>query len=102
MTASETPWTARRLRAPREHGEALIDPPVSSVGRLLARNVALYQRRECEIFGQPLSTVADDARTHLVAHALQYTRAYRDIARNVARGVSDETARPTIFASGQN
>ncbi len=96
MTASQTPWTSRRSRAPGEHGATLIDPPASSVGRLLARNVAINRQRKCEIFGQSLNALADEARAHLVEHALKYTRAYRD----VARGVPNEIARPTIFASG--
>ena len=70
--------TYRRLRAPAEDGAVLIDPPLSQVGELLRTN-ALALNAPIQIAGQSLASLRAQAREELLAAALAYTRAYRDV-----------------------
>jgi hypothetical protein len=69
----------RRLRAPREDGGTLVDPPLSAVGELIERNRAARAQSDCEIAGESLSALSAEARRDLFSAALQYTRSYRDV-----------------------
>jgi hypothetical protein len=76
------PAGARRLlRAPREHGAVLIEPPLSQVAALLAANVRLCQPGGAMLAGLPLDQLARQARAELLDAAWRYTSSYRDIPR---------------------
>lgn len=68
----------RRLRAPRRHGQRLIDPPLSAVAALVAEN-RTQARFPADVLGRPFSEIASLARRDLVAAARRYTAAYRDV-----------------------
>lgn len=69
----------RRLRAPRNHGQRLIDPPLSSVATLVAENQA-NSSFATDLLGKSCSAIAIMARRDLLAAARRYTAAYRDVA----------------------
>lgn len=58
-----------RVRAPIEHGAALVHPPGKSVRDLLAENRALAQGWKVELFGQPLDALRDLARGAMLRSA---------------------------------
>lgn len=41
----------RRLRAPRENGAKLIDPPADSVGELIGRNAQILAQSDYDVQG---------------------------------------------------
>jgi hypothetical protein len=69
----------RPLRAPREHGATLIEPPLEQLPHLLRRNRMLLAARHGEMLGLGLAAAARQARRELIEQALAYTRAYRDV-----------------------
>lgn len=79
----------RRLRAPQNHGAALIDPPLDDAAELIRANR--------ELGNQPgaadhwLHILQIDARRELCQTALRYTRAYRDIS------LPEDDHRPTTI-----
>ncbi|HVK81627.1 MAG TPA: hypothetical protein VM915_13555, partial [Verrucomicrobiae bacterium] len=66
----------RRLRAPREHGQTLIDPPLSSVAALIAQNQSSSQAAYANVFAGEISLaeLRQAAREELFAAAVAYTR----------------------------
>lgn len=72
----------RRLSAPRADGGVLIDPAWSDLPELLARNreASSTSGASTEIAGEKLSSLAAAARARLVAEALDYTSAYRNVS----------------------
>lgn len=79
---------ASRWHAPRDHGAALVDPPLTEAAGMLAANVAARER-------SPWRTIATQSRAELLAAAIDYTRRYRDVARHV------DSASPIILAGHQ-
>ena len=69
----------RRIRAPRDHGGTLIDPPLADAPRVLADNVALEQTYNYDLQGRSMRDLASAARTDLLADAAGYTARYRDV-----------------------
>ena len=74
----------RQLRVPREHGTALVEPPVSATTELVEDNVALRRSYDVDCQGRSLSQLADQARAELVQQARDYTRQYHDVDAGVA------------------
>lgn len=70
----------RRLRAPRESGAALVEPPLASAGEVLAANLRLREQYACDLHGRSLPSLAAQARKELLAEALRHTSSYRDVA----------------------
>jgi hypothetical protein len=75
-----------RPRAPAEDGGTLIEPPLTSVERLLAGNQRAWQACRRDIGGVPLPELVRQARGELLAVATAHTRAYRDIDVPPAEG----------------
>jgi hypothetical protein len=79
MSAGSPPLAHRRLRAPREHGQALIEPPRNEIAEILAANRALpflkLPRRK-----HLADSLVWQARRDLITAAVSHTRQYRDIA----------------------
>lgn len=66
----------RRLRAPRQQGEALIDPPLAEAAELVRENIATSRARydEVHLQGESLERLRTLAREELFAAAVGYTR----------------------------
>jgi len=77
----------KRLRAPREDGQSLFDPPLTDEAAFVEQNVALRRQMDVDLAGCRLSDLQSEARRRLLAAASRYTAAYRD--------VSDEEPDPT-------
>lgn len=71
----------RPLRAPREDGGRLIEPPLDAVGNLVAQNAATVAECDYDLQGVSLAHLAAAARAELVETAWRYTTTYRDAAR---------------------
>jgi len=68
----------RRLRAPRDHRTALVEPPLTDVPTLLETNRQRVAQFDVELSGRSLSDLARFGRRELVGRAHQYTTRYRD------------------------
>jgi hypothetical protein len=87
----------RRLRAPRQDGVALCDPPLSQAWALLQQNVSLNSvSSDLELGNRRLSELRWEARQELQILARAYTSEYRDVP---AREVTGQT--PVILAGHQ-
>lgn len=83
----------RQFRAPRDHGSALIDPPMRQVPNILAESAAV--RDQCESrFGE----MRRSARQRLIRDAVHYTSSYRDT--EWASGRLAQDGLPSIVMSG--
>jgi hypothetical protein len=67
------------LRAPREHGSVLIDPPLADVSQMVARNQVRSAAANYQLHGRSLAELSARGRADLVAAAHRYTSAYRKI-----------------------
>jgi len=85
----------RRLRAPRNHGQYLIDPPLSAADTRLAENQSNAQF-DTDLAGTSLPEIAKKARHDLLHAARRYTAAYRD----VPTGATDQDT-PVVMAGHQ-
>ena len=81
MSDSVTLIQPRRLRAPREDGSALIDPPFGDAIAWLHASVESRSAQNTDLGGRALADLAADARALMLDAAVQHTAAYRDIAR---------------------
>ena len=70
----------RRMRAPREDGATLVEPPLESATELLRHNAGLVAQLNVDLQGRSLREVSAEVRRDVVAEALRYTRSYRDVA----------------------
>ena len=79
MTLMLDPPAHAKRRAPREHGQAIIEPPLTQAGELLAENAATVASYTGEIAGVSLAELAELARRELVERATNYVRQYRNV-----------------------
>lgn len=102
MTLMSEAVEHRPLRAPRENGGTLVDPPLSSIGELLERNTALAAGYDYDVQGVSLGQLAQLARGELVAAAWAYSRQYRDVgpAPHNATRVFIAGHQPQLFHPG--
>jgi hypothetical protein len=70
----------RRIRAPQDDGQTLLDPRRSTLGGVIARNRAHLAELDYDLQGRSLAELSADARRSLVAQALAYTGRYRDVS----------------------
>lgn len=85
----------RRLRAPREHGTAVFDPPVAVVDELLAENLTARTDYQYDLQGLSWDQLSKQGRDQLVRQARHYTSCYRDVP---AAAIS--VANPPILLAG--
>ena len=78
MSAGDSTPEHRRLRAPREHGATLIEPPLTDVAALLARNRDRRRRYVGDMQGRSLAELCANARQELLQAAWAYTSQYRE------------------------
>ncbi|HVU89771.1 MAG TPA: hypothetical protein VHD36_20745 [Pirellulales bacterium] len=86
MSAGPGSIAYRRLRAPRENGGVLIEPPLGELPQLLAANIARQQAAHYDVQGRPLAALAESGRRELVELARRYTSSYRDVEAVPANG----------------
>lgn len=90
-----------RVRAPREHGGTLIEPPLSAVGSLIASNRRERDGVQCHVLGRPLADLARQARNELLEAARQATSQYRDVPALPADGpILLAGHQPQLFHAG--
>ena len=58
MTLMSEALEHRRLRAPRENGATLVNPPLAAVGDLVEQNVALAAGYDYDVQGRALGELA--------------------------------------------
>jgi len=94
MSGGEGTLEYRRLRAPREHGATLLDPPLAEVAALLARNRDRRGQYVGDIQGRSLAELCASARTELLHAAHSHTSQYRN-------ATLPTTAGPVLLAGHQ-
>jgi hypothetical protein len=70
----------RRLRAPQEDGQKLIDPPWSALADVVGDNRQRLAQIDVDIQGRSVEDLSATARRALVQRALDFTSRYRDVA----------------------
>jgi hypothetical protein len=73
------PATYRRLHAPREDREALVEPSPGEVAAVVEANRRLHDRIPYDLQGCSLAKASRIARGELLAAARKWTSAYRDV-----------------------
>ncbi|MEX2092877.1 MAG: hypothetical protein WD971_09380 [Pirellulales bacterium] len=89
----------RRLRAPQDDGQTLVEPPRPMLGGVIARNRMHLASLVYDVQGRSLAELAASARRSLVDQALAHTSRYRDVSprhREAAR-----TGGPLILSGHQ-
>lgn len=94
MTLMSDAVEHRRLRAPKDNGGQLIEPPLSTVAALVERNRATATEADYDLQGRSLAELSAQARRELVSAALTYTRRYRDVPNY------DGAASERVFLAG--
>jgi hypothetical protein len=75
------PASYRRLRAPRDDGQALVEPPPAQIGRVLQRNALVRHRcGDIHFLERSIHDLRTAARDEFLRLATEYTRAYRDVS----------------------
>jgi hypothetical protein len=80
MTAGSSPFAYRPLRAPREHGAVLVEPPLRDLPGLIEANLERRRAADCALQGRSLSALAADGRRQLAELAYRYTSSYRTVS----------------------
>jgi hypothetical protein len=80
MNRSDGALRYQRLRAPKHHGEKLIEPQLANASSLLRLNAKKSRARDYDCQGRSLAAMHGEARAELLAAAAAYTRNYRDVA----------------------
>ena len=94
MTPGHEHLEYRRLRAPRENGAALIDPPKRGIEPIIRSNRRTLEAYCYDCQGRCLTKLSRQARSDLLKEARRWTSAYRDVQEPVP-------SRPeTIFLAG--
>ncbi len=83
------------IRAPREHGRALIDPAWDLIAGMIEENWNSAVRTACEVQGVSWQRLRTEARQHLIQEARRHTLAYRDTELDACN------AGPVILAGHQ-
>jgi len=81
MTVAEPNIERRRLQAPREDGEVLLEPSGSELASLIDANIQRFEGIDYDMQGRSFAELRQQARGELVAAASQYTSTYLDPAR---------------------
>lgn len=78
--------TYQPIRAPRGHGQMLLEPPREAIGRLLQQNRNGALASAYDVQGLSLARLRSDARRGLLQDAQRYTAAYQDTSGALAEG----------------
>lgn len=82
-------------RAPRQHGSAIIEPPLSDAQALMRENAERAEDWDWEFAGNSIGQLRKAARDELVPAAVRYTTNYRDFSGSI------DPSRPLIMAGHQ-
>ena len=93
LDESATMIEYRRLRAPDEDRESLVEPAFEDASDLVFENQASAAKQSPEIAGQSLANLSELGRTELLDLAFRYTSSYRNTAL-------DQRNANTIIMSG--
>jgi hypothetical protein len=69
----------RRLRAPQEDGQKLIEPPWPELSAVVADNRLRLAASDVDVQGRTVRDLALTARRTLIKQAIEYTSRYRDV-----------------------
>ena len=96
--------TYRKLQAPRDNGEILLDPPVTQTGDLLHKNQQRLQAfAELMIAGVRFEDLQKTARRELKDAAIHHTQAYQSVDTDTIHALSTLALtghQPTLFHPG--
>ncbi len=81
MTVAEPNIARRRLKAPREDGEVLLEPSGNELAALIDANIQIFQDVDYDVQGRPFTTLRQQARAEVVAAASEYSSSYLDPSR---------------------
>lgn len=70
----------KSIRAPRRHGQTLVDPPGETLAALIAGNRLAAAKVSYDVQGVSLRQLRAEARDHLLQEARRQTAAYRDVS----------------------
>lgn len=90
----------QKIRAPREHGKALIIPSRSEIPSVWADNLSLLNGHEFSIQGKSISSIRENARQHLISEASKYTSQYRDVSNFASTNIILSGHQPKLFHPG--
>jgi hypothetical protein len=90
----------RRLRAPQQDGQKLIDPPWTDLPGIVTENRQRLGTTDYDVQGRSLRDLAASARRSLVARAAAYTCQYRDVPDRL-RNVRSYADLPFILSGHQ-
>jgi hypothetical protein len=101
MSAADVPLRYRRLRAPREDGAALIDPPVAAAAALVGANLKLATTWD-RASGLPFSNWRAAARERLLRNVelIGHDASEQDVADLLRRPFILAGHQPSLFHSG--
>jgi hypothetical protein len=94
---------SREIRAPRDDGGRLIEPPVDTVASLASENRRRLAECDYDVHGRSLHELARDARRQLLEAAVGYADSYCDLSHSLRMAIAaamanDEPAR--IYLAG--
>ena len=102
LDESATMIEYRRLRAPDEDRESLVEPAFEDAAQIVLENQAAAARQSPEIAGQSLANLAEIGRAELLDLAFQYTSSYRNTSldRQNATTLIMSGHQPKLFHPG--
>lgn len=90
----------KKVRAPGRHGQVLAIPPLSQVESTWTHNLNLLQSHEFEIDGNPIHSIRESAREHLIREATRFTSQYRDVPEFSSDQIILSGHQPKLFHPG--
>ena len=90
----------QRIRAPEEHGDALVIPPYSSIGEFWTLNRKTLTDHQFQVAEQPIDRLRSTARNELIQTAQNYTRQYRDVVECNPDAIMMSGHQPRLFHPG--
>lgn len=98
MTSAESASLFRDFTAPRCHGEALIDPPLSRLPATIVANLERARSHDVSFAGVDIHALRKMARQEVLQAASLYSARYRNIQIQAKR---EEIDRPVLMAGHQ-
>jgi hypothetical protein len=83
---------SREIRAPRDDGGRLIEPPVDVVAGLATENRRRLAECDYDLHGRSLYELARDARRQLLEAAVKYAESYCDLSDSLQSSVASAVA----------
>ena len=100
MAAPTNSIVDQKVRAPSEHGAALILPPASDQYASWKGNLDRLANHEFMIQGESIKSVRSKARKHLIEEAKRYTSRYRETPTFASDNIILSGHQPKLFHPG--